>query len=38
MNKSKVFVYAILGIITLALVAAALIYLPGFIQALHGTG
>lgn len=38
MNKSRIFVYAVIGIVALALLAAAVIYLPGLMQTLHGTG
>jgi hypothetical protein len=38
MNKSRIFVYAIIGIVALAVVAAAVIYLPGLMQTLHSTG
>ncbi len=38
MNKSRIFVYVIMGIIGLAIIAAALIYLPGLMATLHGTG
>ncbi len=38
MNKSRIFVYAILGIVALVVVAGTVIYLPGLMQTLHGTG
>lgn len=37
-STSKVVVYATIGIIALAVFAAAVIYLPGLLQTLHGTG
>ncbi len=36
MSKSKVFVYVLIGVAALATLVVAAIYLPGFIQALHG--
>ena len=38
MNKSRIFAYAIIGIVALALIVAAVVYLPGLMQTLHGTG
>lgn len=38
MNKSRIFVYAIIGIVTLALIMVAVVYLPGLLQTVHGTG
>lgn len=38
MNNSRILVYAFIGIVALAVVAAAVIYLPGLMQTLHGTG
>jgi hypothetical protein len=38
MSKSKVVVYVIIGVVTLAAIIAAALYLPGLMQALHGTG
>jgi hypothetical protein len=38
MNKSRIFVYVIIGVVALAVIAAAVIYLPGLMQTLHGTG
>lgn len=38
MNKSRVFVYVLIGIVALTVVAAVAIYLPGLMQTLHGTG
>jgi hypothetical protein len=38
MNKSRIFVYAVIGIVALALITAAVVYLPGLMQTLHGAG
>ncbi len=36
MNKSRIIVYAIIGIIALTAVAAGVVYLPGLMQTIHG--
>ncbi len=36
MSKSKIVVYVMIGVVVLAALVAAAIYLPGFMQALHG--
>ncbi len=38
MSKSRIFVYAIISIVILATVVAGVVYLPGLMQTLHGTG
>ena len=37
-GMSKIVVYTIIGIIVLAAVAAAIVYLPGLMQIMHGIG
>ncbi len=36
MSRSKVVVYVMIGVVALLTLVAAAIYLPGFMQALHG--
>ena len=36
MNKSKTLVYVFIGIVLLAIITAAVIYLPTIMQAMHG--
>ncbi len=36
MGKSKVVVYMMIGLVALSTLVAAAVYLPGFMQALHG--
>ncbi len=38
MNKSKILVYVFIGIVLLAMITAAVIYLPPIMQSLHGAG
>ncbi len=35
-SKSKIVVYALIGMVVAAMLIAAVIYLPGLLQALHG--
>ena len=36
MGKSKVVVYVMIGVVALSVLVATAIYLPGFMQVLHG--
>jgi len=38
MSKSRVFVYVVIGMVVLAAITLAVVYLPGLMQTLHGTG
>ncbi len=38
MSRAKVVVYVLFSVLALAVFTAAVLYLPGLMQSLHGTG
>ncbi len=38
MSKSKILVYVFIGIVLLAIITAAVVYLPSILQSMHGAG
>lgn len=36
MNKSRVFVYLVMAVAMLAIIGAAMVFLPGLLEYLHG--
>ncbi len=38
MNRSKILVYGFIGVVLLAIITAAVIYLPTIMQSMHGAG